>query len=203
MPYDRDAALAYARQHWLCVTSDGYIAGEFGKTAYQKVPPETVFVHEDLRSAPEHALLPDGTQIPWSALDDCTHFLSCVIGTPPGDCPGGGLSLPRDFPSGPYGILGADRFVQALVKHNYVEVMSVADKANPGLDRIEPGDIIGYYRKSTHSYAHMALYAGDESIICHTYCRSDLPECTWDHRYTLGIDNEDWEWRLLRVIVPG
>ena len=191
MSYDRDAALDYA--------SDGYIAGSFGPRPYVLVPPETVFVHDGDPAAPEHALLPDGTVLPWSALDDCTHFLSCAIGKPPGDCAAGGLALPSDFPSGPYGILGADRFVQALMKHGYVEVLPVADKTDPGLDRIAPGDLLGYYRKSKRSYAHIAMYAGGESILCHSYSRSDAPECTWDHRYTLGLQNDDWEWRLLRI----
>ena len=198
MRYDRDAALAYARKHWLSVASDGYIAGELGPRPYVQVPPETVFVHED-GGASEHALLPDGTVIPWSKLDDCTHFISCVIGQPPGGV-AGGLSLPSDFPSGPYGILGADRFAQALIKRGYVEVIPVADKSDAGLARIAPGDLIGYHKKSAGSYAHMVLYAGDDNIICHTYCRSDDPACTWDHQYTLGLANDDWEWRLLRIL---
>jgi hypothetical protein len=196
--YDRDAALAYARQHWLSVASDGYIAGNFGAKPYVQVPPETVFVHDD-GGASEHALLPDGTVIPWSALDDCTHFLCCVIGEPPGAA-SGGLALPSDFPSGPYGILGADRFAQTIVKRGYVEVLTVADKTDPGLDRIAAGDIIGYHKASTGKYAHMALYAGDGNIICHSYCRADDPACTWDHQYTLGRDDDDWEWRLLRIL---
>ncbi len=198
MSYDRDGALAYARQYWLTVASDGYIAGTFGGRAYLQVPPESVFVHDDGADS-EHALLPDGTVIPWSALDDCTHFMSCVLGQPPGGG-GGGLLLPSDFPSGPYGILGADRFVQVLVARRYVEVLAVADKSDPGLDRIAAGDLIGYHKKSTGKYAHLALYAGDGNILCHSYCRSDDPACTWDHAYNLGLDNEDWEWRFLRVV---
>jgi hypothetical protein len=202
MSYDRAAALAYARQHWITVASDGFIAGRFGAKAYQEVPAGTVFVHdEDDGGDSEHALLPDGTVIPWSALDDCTHFMSCVLGAPPGDCRAGGLSLPRDFPFGPYGVLGADRFAETLVTRGYVEVIQVDDKANPGLDRIAAGDLIGYYKTSAKSYAHLALYIGDGSIICHSYCRSDDPACTWDHQYNLGIDNDDWTWRLLRVRV--
>jgi hypothetical protein len=194
MRYDRDAALSYARQYWLSPTSDGYVAGEIGNKPFVQVPDGTVFVHDGGPDAPEHALLPDGTVIPWKQLDDCTHFVSCVVGEP-----GGGLSLPRDFPSGPYGILGADRLVHAFLNRGYVEVIPVADKSDPGLERITPGDVIGYYRKSARSYAHLVIYAGDENIICHTYCRSDDPACTWDHRYTLGHDNDDWEWRLIRV----
>jgi hypothetical protein len=199
MTYDRTCALDYARTYWLTVASDGYIAGKFDGKAYRQVPPETGFVHDDDRSAPEHALLPDGTVIPWSALDDCTHFISCCVGSPHG-ARAGGLHVPSDFPSGPYGILGAGRFVESLVKRGLCEVITVADKSNPGLDRIAPGDIIAYYRASEHDYAHLALYAGDGNIICHTYCRSDAPECTWDHRYTLGIDNDDWQWRLLKIV---
>ena len=133
MTYDRTCALDYARTYWSCVTSDGYVAGSFDGKAYRQVPADTVFVHGDDPSAPEQALLPDGTTIPWSALDDCTHFMSCILGRPPGaDC-SGGLSIPADFPSGPYGILGAGRFVQMLVKKGWVEVIPVADKKNPCL----------------------------------------------------------------------
>jgi hypothetical protein len=194
MPYDRDAALSYARQYWLTPASDGYIAGAFDHQPFMKVPDGTVFVHDTDPGPSEHALLPDGTVIGWKPLDDCTHFISCVVGEP-----GGGLAVPRDFPSGPYGILGADRFVHALLNHGLVEVIPVADKSAPGLDRIAPGDILGYFRRSRSSYAHLVLYAGDENIICHTYCRSDDPACTWDHGYALGHDNADWEWRLIRV----
>jgi hypothetical protein len=198
--YDRNSALAYARQHWLCVASDGYIAGEFGGTAYREVPAGTVFVHDDNPYAPEHALLPDGTEIPWSALDDCTHFMSCCVGRPPGGVAAGGLSIPSDFGAGPYGILGADRFVRALVTRGLVEVIPVADKSDPGLERIAAGDLIGYHRRSKGTYTHMAMYAAEGNIVCHTYCRSDDSACTWDHLYSLGRDDDDWEWRLLRIV---
>jgi hypothetical protein len=198
MRYDRAAALDYARTYWNTAASDGYIAGRFDGKAYREVPPGTRFVHDDNPDAPEHALLPDGTVIPWEALDDCTHFLSCVVGSPPG-----GLSLPRDFPTGPYGVLGAGRFARALVQKGYVEEIAVDDKQSPGLERIAAGDLIAYYSVSAHDYAHLVLYAGDENIICHSYCRADTEDCTWDHAYTLGLDRDDWQWRLLRVIVPG
>jgi hypothetical protein len=199
MSYDRDAALSYARQHWLSVASDGYIAGEFGARPYLQVPPGTVFVHDAYPSRSEHALLPDGTEIPWSKLDDCTHFMSCVLGRPPGGIAAGGLDIPSDFPSGPYGILGASRFVRTLLDRGYVEVTVVEDKSSPGIESLSPGDLVGYYKRSGHSYAHLTLYAGDGNIICHSYCRSDDPACTWDHNYRLGLDDDDWEWRLLRM----
>jgi hypothetical protein len=198
--YDRDAALSYARTYWNRPASDGYVAGKFGGKAFRQVPDGTVFVHvDDDTDAPEHALLPDGTLIPWSALDDCTHFMSCCTGSPPGGG-AGGLYIPSDFPvAGPYGILGANRFVQNLVQKGHVEVLPVADKANPGLERIAPGDLIGYHQESVGLYAHLVMYAGDGNIVCHSYCRSDAAECTWDHSYALGADNGDWQWRLLRV----
>jgi hypothetical protein len=201
--YDRACALAYARQYWNRVASDGYIGGTFEKQSYRAVPADTAFVHDGDPSAPEHAALSDGTVIPWSALDDCTHFVSCCAGSPPGDSPGGGLPIPADFPGGPYGILGADRFVQTLVKRGLVEVLAVDDKANPGLERIAPGDLIGYMRASKGKYAHLAMYAGDGNIICHTYCRSDTSDCTWDHAYSLGATDDDWQWHLLRFTSPA
>jgi hypothetical protein len=203
MSYDRAAALDYARTYWSTVASDGYIAGSFDGKAYRPVPAGTRFVHDDAPASPEHALLPDGTVIPWSALDDCTHFLSCVVGRPPGATSSGGLLIPPDFPSGPYGILGAGRFVRTLVERGDLEVIPVEDKRDPGLARIAAGDLIGFYRASQRDYGHLALYAGDENIVCHTYCRADVEDCTWDHRYSLGLDDDDWQWRLLRVIAAG
>jgi hypothetical protein len=201
--YDRDCALAYARRYWNIVASDGYIGGTFDEQPYRAVPADTAFVHDSDPTAPEHAALSDGSVIPWSALDDCTHFISCCVGCPPGGVTAGGLPIPADFPAGPYGILGADRFVQALVKKGFIEVITVEDKTRPGLDRIAPGDLIGYLRGSKGRYAHLAMYAGDENIICHTYCRSDAGDCTWDHAYSLGAADDDWQWHLLRFTVKS
>jgi hypothetical protein len=100
---------------------------------------------------------------------------------------------------GPYGTLGADRLVRALVERGMADKLPVADKRAPQLERIQPGDLIGYYSRQRQRYGHLVLYLGDGKIGCHTYCRSDLPECTWDNQYTLGLDDDDYEWSLLRL----
>ena len=201
--YDRAAALAWARAHWDRPCADGYVAGEFGAQSYRKVPDGTRFVHDAGLDGPEHALLPDGTAIPWSQLDDCTHFISSCLGRPPGGG-GGGLPVPCDFSApGPYGILGADRFVRKLVARRLVEVIPVSDKNAPGLERIAPGDLVGYFRVEKSRYGHLALYLGDGKIACHTYCRSDDATCTWDNRFDLGRNEPDWQWHLLRVTAPS
>ena len=90
--------------------------------------------------------------------------------------------------------------MRAIIERKYVEVIKVADKKDPGIDRIAAGDLIGYFKRNGNDYAHVAMYAGDGAILCHTYCRSDLEECTWDNQFTLGLDNDMWEWRLLRFV---
>jgi hypothetical protein len=196
MAYDRDAALAYARAHWNRPADDGFVAGEFAGKDFIVAPDDARFVHDfagDRPLASEHLLLPDGTRWEWAALDDCTHFISCCLGEP-----GGGLTLPRDFADGPYGILGADRLTRHLIEAELVEPFAVADKRAPGLERIAPGDLVGYSSRQRGRFVHLAIYLGDGRIACHTYCRSDDPACTWDNVFSLGADDDNWRWTLLR-----
>src|SRR6266508_734355 len=142
MAYDRQAALAYARAFWNRPADDGYVAGEFAGRDYLAVPDGARFVHDfddGFALGTEHLLLPDGRRWEWSALDDCTHFMSCCLGAP-----AGGLELPSELGE-PYGIVGADRLVRHLVRANLVEVIPVADKRAPPLERIAAGDLVGYY----------------------------------------------------------
>jgi hypothetical protein len=196
MAYDRDAALAYARAHWDRPCDDGFVAGEFFGRDWLAVRDGARFVHDYDENVPlprEHLLLPDGNRWEWKTLDDCTHFMSCCVGRPRG-----GLDLPRDFNDGPYGIVGADRLYHALDNARLIEALPVTDKGDPRLDRIAPGDLIGYYSRPRGRYVHLAMYAGEERILCHTYCRSGAPECTWDNRFDLGAGDDDWGWTLLR-----
>jgi hypothetical protein len=52
--------------------------------------------------------------------------------------------------------------------------------------------VIAYYSQGREGhgggYSHSALYLGNNKIACHTYCRSDKPECTWDNDWNLGAD---------------
>jgi hypothetical protein len=205
--FNREAALQYGRSFWNRVCSDEYVAGSFAENiadelqplaAYQRVPRDTRFVHEFSNPAKEHAILPDGAKIPWARLDDCSHFVSCCIGAPPGSA-AGGLTLPADFPAGPYGILSATRLVSHLRSSAVASVISVRDKTNPHLERIRPGDLIAYYNKDAGRFAHMAMYAGNGKIVCHTYCRSDDAACTWDNEYSLGFDQPQIEWYLIKL----
>ena len=196
MAYDRAAALAYARQYWNRPTDDGYVAGEFAGRDYLAVPDGAQFVHDFDGTRPrgsKHLLLPDGQRWEWSALDDCTHFMSCCLGAP-----AGGLELPSELGE-PYGIVGADRLVRHLVRHDLVELIEVADKRAPPVERIAPGDLFGYYSRPRSRYVHLAMYLGEGRIAGHTYCRSDDPACTWDNAFTLGDDDDGWRWSLLRI----
>jgi hypothetical protein len=196
MAYDRDAALAYARAYWDRPADDGFVAGEFGSHDFVAVPDGARFVHDfngDLALGTEHLLLPDGRRWEWKALDDCTHFMSCCLGAP-----GGGLAIPSEL-DGPYGIIGADRLVRHLDRAGLVEILPVADKRAPEIERLAPGDLIGYYSRPRSRYVHLAMYLGEGRIVCHTYCRSDDPDCRWDNAFTLGDDDDSWRWSLIRV----
>lgn len=170
--YNRAAALAYARAYWTKATSDGYIGSK--KDKYYAVDKGTVFVRqiENGLFKDESAQLPNGTSYSSDVLDDCAHFLSCCIGNPPGGT-GGGLTIAHDFPTGPYGILGADRLFTFLDKKGYLQLVGVKTTDETLLDQLEAGDLIFYW--DGRRYHHAAMYMADakQRISCHTYCRSD------------------------------
>jgi hypothetical protein len=201
--YDRDKAVAYARKFWDKPCSDGFIMVDSSKF-FERVPAATKFVHDVMPSGTadrEHALLPDGTTIGWSLLDDCTHFISCCTGQPPGE-EAGGLKIRLmwgEAPANPYGISRVHSLVDYLLaraderKFTKVErAMIIGDeKTDQDLsDHLEPGDLIAYWNGS--DYTHLAMYLGDNNIASHTYSRSDLAECTWDHVWDLGRGKFKW-----------
>ena len=190
--YARAAAVEYARTHWRSVCHDGFIAGKFGSANFRRAAAGTLFQHLNDPNNPE-CIRVDGETINFGPLDDCTHFISCCLGG------GGGLAIPRDFPTGPYGIISAKKLVQWLLDSGTATAIAVPDKSNPPLDRLRVGDLIAYYRASTGRYTHLVMYLGNYKIVCHTYCRSDDPACTWDNEYTLGQDDDDVRWTFLRV----
>ncbi len=198
--YDRQGALEYARKFWNVPCDDQFIAiNAPGETA-RKVPAGTKFVHEvSDPDGPEHARLPDGSDIKWSdGLNDCTHFISCCIGERPGQ-PCGGLPIRYlqlgTPPSDPYGIVRVDTMVNYLTGRpiappnnrrryaRYVEIVAEKTSDKTHISRLQAGDLIAYFDGS--KYFHMALYLGNGKIACHTYCRSDLPECTWENSWDL------------------
>lgn len=203
--YDRAAALAYARRHWNVVCSDSFIATGTGR-GFRKVPAGTAFVHEfDAAGASrrrEHALLPDGSRVEWEELDDCTHYISCCIGRPPGDT-GGGLPLPSvqlgRYPNAPYGIVRVATIVEHLKDRRWVEVVARDTTEREHVQALGPGDLIAYKNRRGR-YAHLALYLGGGKIGCHTYCRFDDPACTWDNDWDLGA-GQGWTWTFLRFRV--
>src|SRR5262249_57003296 len=77
VPYNRTAAVAYARRYWNVVTHDNCIATDSNPCL--RVEPGTRFIHS---GSEEFALRPTGRRVPWSQLEDCTHFISCCIGSP-------------------------------------------------------------------------------------------------------------------------
>ena len=153
------------------------------------MPAGTTFVHTSNPDEPEHALLPDGTTISWRDLDDCTHFISCCIGTRPGQ-PGGGLDITlRQLgspPTAPFGIVRVSSMVDFLIRNRLAEFAAEKSEDETMIDKLQPGDLVAYFNKARKVYSHMTLLLPGNKIACHTYCRSDQPECTWDNDWPLG-----------------
>ncbi|TML61286.1 MAG: hypothetical protein E6G22_09660 [Actinobacteria bacterium] len=188
--YDRAGAIAYARKFWLQPCDDGFIAlGASAGKDFVKVPAGTTFVHTSNPDEPEHALLPDGTTISWRDLDDCTHFISCCIGTRPGQ-PGGGLDITlRQLgspPTAPFGIVRVSSMVDFLIRNRLAEFAAEKSEDETMIDKLQPGDLVAYFNKARKVYSHLTLLLPGNKIACHTYCRSDQPECTWDNDWPLG-----------------
>jgi|CXWL01.1.fsa_nt_gi hypothetical protein len=210
--YNRTAALAYARKYWNHVCTDNYIAGDFAVntadelfplgSAYRSVPAGTKFVHQSGNDGRhwEYAQLPDGSRIEWKHLDDCTHFLSCCLGNPPGQV-AGGLNISSAFPQGPYGQVGASSLVAFMRDQGWATILKVQDKGNPPTSSISPGDIIAYFNKNLGRYTHLAMYLGGKKIVCHSYSRSDSSECTWDNDFDLLGRESNFEWHFIKVKV--
>ena len=197
-PYNRHAAFAYARRFWNIPCSDNFIAGSFTtsrkpsrKVPFISVPSGTSFVHDfdstgrSLRR--EHAKLPDGTTIGWTNLDDCTHFISCCIGTPP-SIQAGGLAITSEFsgpPKGPYGIIAVERMLSFLRKQNFVNVIGDKSEDINLIKQLQWGDLIAYFHPNFGRHTHLVMYLGKGKVACHTYCRSDLPACKWDNDWNV------------------
>ena len=128
-------------------------------------------------------------------MDDCTHFLSCCIGSETHER-GGGLVVKREFPTGPYGILSPGRLLQFLVDRGLATVVGSPQPNNkppaPTDDRsfikqLRRGDLICYWFKpkptASERYAHAAILLTDGTdpeprVACHTISRTlpnDMP----------------------------
>ena len=104
--YDREAAVKYAEKFAFRVCSDGFMmledaAGETtrGMPAV-KMPADASIINDSFKT--EHVVNADGNQfilektrvsLTNKQMDDCTHFISCCIGCPPGG-KGGGIRVP-------------------------------------------------------------------------------------------------------------
>ncbi|SDJ51345.1 Putative amidase domain-containing protein [Paraburkholderia steynii] len=127
-------------------------------------------------------------------MDDCTHFVSSCIGQR-----GGGLPVTGDFSAGPYRIISANKLVTYLITKKSAEFKG-EKTTDDHTDLLQPGDIIGYFKKSKGRYVHLALYAGGGNIYCHTYSRS--PTCTWDHNWHLHPGDPDFSYSFIHITRP-
>jgi hypothetical protein len=146
----------------------------------------------------------------WDFLDDCTHFISCCIGRPPATAypkhdtekavnewraniaAAGGLPLPsHSLDVSMYGLSGLDRLVEFVTApaRRWATILASdvsKDDARPKMNEMMPGDLIAY--SSGHKFDHLVILLGDDGkhngkVACHTYCRSDAKECTWDNKW--------------------
>jgi hypothetical protein len=78
--------------------------------------------------------------------------------------------------------------VDNLVQQNhYVELIGKEKTKEKLVNKLDPGDLIAYSGKPKNEnnryldndYGHLAMYLGNDKIACHTFCRSDQPDCTW------------------------
>jgi Putative amidase domain len=148
----------------------------------------------------------------WDFLDDCTHFISCCIGRPPATAypkhdtpkavsdwtanivPAGGLPLPsHSLDVSMYGISGLDRLLEFIISpaRRWATVLAEKVSKDEGRKKIHlmaPGDLIAYSTIGDGRFDHLVVLLGDdgkhnEKVACHTYCRSDAKECTWDNKW--------------------
>jgi hypothetical protein len=175
-----------------------------GITKFVKRPGQQA---EDAVDAAGH-LAPQGD---WSFLDDCTHFISCCIGRPPkGPLPSnatsrqinqwradvhaaGGLPLPtHSLDISMYGLSGVDRLVEFLTapSRKWAKILAEKvskDRARPLIGQMLAGDLIAYAGPRDGRYDHLVIILGgadgkiNGKVACHTYCRSDDRQCTWDN----------------------
>jgi hypothetical protein len=141
----------------------------------------------------------------------------------------GGLPiLYRQFgepPSGPYGITNVDTMVHYLIQPGVLKLRDkiinwrvkrgnrdpfakiIAEKRTEDeinkeklLNSLKPGDLIAYSHSGINDFVHMTIYLGNGKIACHTYCRSDQPECLWDNDWNIKF-GDDTVYTFIQFIV--
>jgi Putative amidase domain len=192
--YSRVAAITYAKRFWDRVCQDGFVA--LGSTPWFRSVPGGIFEHVGNPNDPERLKDSAGNiAATWKEMDDCTHFLSSCLGSN-----GGGLPIHSEFLKGPYGILSAQRLVDYLITQKKYAIFKAEKVTSDHTSELQPGDIIGHYRKSKGRYTHLTLYAGNGDIYCHTYSRS--PTCAWDHRWDIHAGDPDFLWSFIAITRP-
>ena len=191
--YDRVAALSYARGNWNKVATDLYIASGNHTPPYVSAPANTVFVHRPpdatFREHHDDAMSGSNLVLDWRGTDDCTHYLSCCIGRPPGGT-AGGLSVPRDYPTGPYGVIACQKLFDWLRTQPNTSLVVEKGTDRALINRIAAGDLIFYWSARLGRYHHAGMYLGAPSgaIACHTYARSDAHQQWPMHWYDSAPD---------------
>lgn len=180
-PYGRVKALRYIGAFWNRVASDGKLAT---KTGYPKVINGVT-----IKPGMPYADFGDFV----AGEEDCTHFISCVIGQTRGTIThlgvtmqfeGGGLPISQPHAnSGVYGHDTVPNLVAELVSRKFAVIVGRKfiprnDAASEIIRGLQPGDLLAYANKGREQdYAHLAMIVGitgantpaaDVKIACHT-----------------------------------
>jgi hypothetical protein len=204
--YDRDAAVAYARKYAFRPCSDNFMFLDDRNTTagfYVKLPTDAVVVKDDpdtdhVEAGGKTFVLSDGNSLTFRMMDDCTHFISCCIGRPPGDT-AGGIKIPTTMwgdPAhgiNPYGISRISTLLAFLKDRGLVKVVATNTTDKSQIKRLARGDLIAYFNVPRGEYTHLALYLGDDKIAAHTVSRLD-------EDWALG-DDGTFRWTLFHFIV--
>jgi peptidoglycan hydrolase-like protein with peptidoglycan-binding domain len=186
-PYSRFKALTYIGTFWNRVASDGKLATRKG---YPKVI-NGVTIKPGMPYA-DFGNVVDGEE-------DCTHFMSCVIGQTSGTVTigsanvqffGGGLPISQPYAqAGVYGQDTVPNLVAELVSRRFANIVGRQfiprnDAASEIVGALQPGDILAYASKESPSkYEHLAMVVAltgantpdaDVKIACHTKNRFNI-----------------------------
>jgi hypothetical protein len=171
--YSRTDALKYAKAFAFKVCHDGRVATDKG---YPKIPAGTPM--EDAFKSPNFI----------GGEDDCTHFISCVIGDTTGKLTeggtttvikGGGLKVPSPFANvGVYGHTHVSNIYYFALTHGGkiigAEFRSKSDAQTRAdiVGKLAPGDLLIYSKKEhIRNHAHCAIIVRSAFIACHTKSR--------------------------------
>ena len=72
------------------------------------------------------------------------------------------------------------------------EIVAERSDDESHIGRLEPGDLIAYFNTERHRYSHLAMLLPGNKIACHSFGRSDQPDCTWSNDWNIGRDNHRW-----------